>query len=393
MTTWDSRPALLAGLIGTGIGASLTPALHEREGAEQGLRHIYRLLDMERLGLGVEALPELLAAAERTGFAGVNITHPCKQAVIPLLHELSDGARALGAVNTVVLRDGKRIGHNTDLSGFAEGFKRGLPDAKRDRVVQMGAGGAGSAVAHALLGLGVGRLSVFDTDPARAETVAASLRAQFGEGRAVAGTDLPRRHGGGGRRGELHAGRHGEVPRPAAASGTAPPVALGGGDRLFPAGNGTAAHRAGARLRHAGRRRHGGVPGGRRLPPVHRAGAGRRADAAPLRARWWQRARRAERCRAVAAGRGALHRRPPSRRGDPPLGVLAANRGRRRSPPLEGRTPGGRHDPGLARRKHERRAPLPRPRPACRRPDQDDAVAQLRMVVPQATRQWQQRCS
>jgi shikimate dehydrogenase len=191
MTTWDSRPAMLAGLIGTGIGASLTPALHEREGAEQGLRHIYRLLDMERLGLSVEALPELLAAAERTGFAGVNITHPCKQAVIPLLHELSDGARALGAVNTVVLRDGKRVGHNTDLSGFAEGFKRGLPDAKRERVVQMGAGGAGSAVAHALLGLGVGRLLVFDTDPVRAETVAASLRAQFGEGRAVAGTDLP----------------------------------------------------------------------------------------------------------------------------------------------------------------------------------------------------------
>jgi shikimate dehydrogenase len=191
MTTWDSRPALLAGLIGTGIGASLTPALHEREGAEQGLRHVYRLLDMERLGLGVEALPDLLLAAERTGFAGVNVTHPCKQAVIPLLDELSDGARALGAVNTVVLKDGKRIGHNTDLSGFAEGFRRGLPDAKRDRVVQMGAGGAGSAVAHALLGLGVGELSVFDTDPARAEAVAAALRARFGEGRAVAGTDLP----------------------------------------------------------------------------------------------------------------------------------------------------------------------------------------------------------
>jgi shikimate dehydrogenase len=191
MTTWDSRPALLAGLIGTGIGASLTPALHEREGAEQGLRHVYRLLDMERLGLGVEALPDLLLAAERTGFAGVNVTHPCKQAVIPLLDELSDGVRVLGAVNTVVLKDGKRIGHNTDLSGFAEGFRRGLPDAKRDRVVQMGAGGAGSAVAHALLGLGVGELSVFDTDPARAEAVAAALRARFGEGRAVAGTDLP----------------------------------------------------------------------------------------------------------------------------------------------------------------------------------------------------------
>ena len=191
MTTWDSRPALLAGLIGTGIGASLTPALHEREGAEQGLRHVYRRLDMERLGLGVEALPELLTAAERTGFAGVNVTHPCKQAVIPLLHELSKDARALGAVNAVVLRDGRRIGHNTDMSGFAEGFKRGLPDARRERVVQMGAGGAGSAVAHALLGLGVGRLSVFDTDPSRAAGVAAALCALFGEGRALAGTDLP----------------------------------------------------------------------------------------------------------------------------------------------------------------------------------------------------------
>jgi shikimate dehydrogenase len=191
MTTWDSRPALLAGLIGTGIGASLTPALHEREGAEQGLRSIYRLLDLSRLGLGVEALPELLTAAERTGFAGLNITHPCKQAVIPLLHELSDDARALGAVNTVVLRDGKRIGHNTDWSGFAEGFRRGLPDAKRDWVVQIGAGGAGSAVAHAILTLGATRLSVFDTDQARAEAVADALCARFGEGRAVAGTDLP----------------------------------------------------------------------------------------------------------------------------------------------------------------------------------------------------------
>ena len=115
-------------------------------------------------------MPELLRAAEWAGFAGLNITHPCKQAVIPLLHELSDDARALGAVNTVVLRDGKRIGHNTDWWGFAEGVKRGLPDAKRDRVVQIGAGGAGSAVAHALLTLGTGAaVHLFDTDRSRAE--------------------------------------------------------------------------------------------------------------------------------------------------------------------------------------------------------------------------------
>jgi shikimate dehydrogenase len=186
----DTRPAFLAGLIGAGIQGSRTPAMHEREGAEQGLRYIYQLIDLQALNLGVAALPDLLLAAERMGFAGLNITHPCKQAVIPLLHDLSEDARTLNAVNTVVLRDRRRIGHNTDWWGFAESFRRNLPDVKRDRVVQLGAGGAGAAVAHAALTLGVGRLTIVDTEPARAEQVAASLAARAGAGRAVAGRDL-----------------------------------------------------------------------------------------------------------------------------------------------------------------------------------------------------------
>ena len=188
--TTASQPSLLAGLIGYGIQGSLTPAMHEQEGAAQGLRYVYRRIDLQALGLGAEALPELLTAAERTGFNGLNITFPCKQAVIPLLHELSDDAAALGAVNTVVLRDGRRIGHNTDASGFAEGFRRGLPDVALDRVVQVGAGGAGSAVAQAAVKLGVRHLTVIDTDPARAAQVAADVSARFGAGRATAGTDL-----------------------------------------------------------------------------------------------------------------------------------------------------------------------------------------------------------
>src|SRR4051812_30120752 len=135
----------LAGLIGFGIQGSLTPAMHEQEGAAQGMRYVYRKVDLQQLGLDVQALPELLTAAERLGFDGLNITFPCKQAVIPLLHELSDDAEALGAVNTVVLHGGRRVGHNTDGSGFAEGFRRGLPGAPLSRVVQVGAGGAGSA--------------------------------------------------------------------------------------------------------------------------------------------------------------------------------------------------------------------------------------------------------
>jgi shikimate dehydrogenase len=180
------RPSVLVGLVGTGIQASRTPSLHEREGAEQGLHYVYKLIDLEMLGLDAGALPEILTAAQRFGFAGLNITHPCKQAVIPLLDELSPDAAALGAVNTVVLTGGRRIGYNTDWWGFAESFRRELPDVRRDRVVQFGAGGAGAAVAHALLTLGTGEVVIIDTDEARARELAAALCARFGKGRATA---------------------------------------------------------------------------------------------------------------------------------------------------------------------------------------------------------------
>ncbi len=186
-----SRQSFLAGLIGSGIGASRTPPMHEREGDEQGLRYTYQNINLDRLGLGADALPDLLLAAERMGFAGLNITHPCKQAVVPLLDELSPDAQALGAVNTVVLRDGRRRGENTDWWGFAEAFRRNMADAPRDRVVQLGAGGAGAAVAHALLTLGVGRLVISDVDAGRAASLADSLCARFGGDRAAACTDLP----------------------------------------------------------------------------------------------------------------------------------------------------------------------------------------------------------
>jgi shikimate dehydrogenase len=185
--------AVLVGLIGAGISASRTPAMHEREGAAHGLAYIYKIIDLEALGLTADALPELLTAARRFGFAGLNITHPCKQAVIPLLDDLSPDARALGAVNTVVFgRDGRAVGHNTDWSGFAEAFGRNLSDVRRDRVVQFGAGGAGAAVAHALLTLGVDELSLVDTDRGRSERLAQDLCGRFGNGRARAADDVER---------------------------------------------------------------------------------------------------------------------------------------------------------------------------------------------------------
>ncbi|MEO3751151.1 shikimate dehydrogenase [Streptomyces sp. B6B3] len=179
-------PSYLVGLIGSGIGPSLSPALHEREADRQGVRYLYRLIDIATLGVPPERVGDLVRAARDVGYDGLNVTHPCKQAVLPHLDALAPQARALGAVNTIVFDDGAAVGHNTDVTGFGAAFARGLPDAPRDRVVLLGAGGAGAAVAHALLGLGAGRLTVVDALPARAAGLAAALNGHFGDGRAAA---------------------------------------------------------------------------------------------------------------------------------------------------------------------------------------------------------------
>jgi shikimate dehydrogenase len=180
----------LVGLIGSGIGASRSPALHEREGSELGLHVHYQLIDLTRTSLAGQALPELLRAAEMTGFAGVNVTHPCKQTVIPYLDELSAEARAIGAVNTVVFMEGRRIGHNTDWYGFSESFRRSLPGASLESVLLLGAGGAGSAVAHAALQLGVKHLTIFDQAQERAESLAVKLRSQSAHASVSVACDL-----------------------------------------------------------------------------------------------------------------------------------------------------------------------------------------------------------
>ncbi|MGX5186537.1 shikimate dehydrogenase [Streptomyces avermitilis] len=183
-----TQDSYLVGLIGSGIGPSLSPALHEREAGRQGLRYHYRLIDIDRLGVGPEAVGDLVRAARDLGFDGLNITHPCKQLVIGHLDALAPQAEALGAVNTVVFEDGRAVGHNTDVTGFAASFARGLPDARLERVVQLGAGGAGAAVAHALLTLGAGHVTVVDALPERAAALAVALNRHFGDGRAAAAT-------------------------------------------------------------------------------------------------------------------------------------------------------------------------------------------------------------
>jgi shikimate dehydrogenase len=174
------------GLIGSGIGTSLSPQLHEREAAELGLRYAYRALDIDVLGVGVG---ELLARARDEGYDGLNVTHPCKKVVLEHLDELDDDAAAIGAVNTVVIRDSHTCGHNTDVGGFAESVEHGLPGACMKEVVLVGAGGAGSAVAHALRRLGVEDLVIVDQEHERAAALARSVGGRVGEPEEVARAD------------------------------------------------------------------------------------------------------------------------------------------------------------------------------------------------------------
>ena len=121
----------------------------------------------------------LLDGVRRLGFAGVNVTFPYKEAVVPLLDEMSPGARAIGAVNTVVVRDGRLVGHNTDTTGFERAIGDLVAASNRGAVALIGAGGVGKAIAFALANLGVAELSIFDADRAKAEALASQLRGRL----------------------------------------------------------------------------------------------------------------------------------------------------------------------------------------------------------------------
>ena len=135
------EPSLLCGLIGAGIQGWLSRALQEEEAHHHGLRLHYQLIDLETAGRGVEVLATLIEAARMIGFAGLNVTYPCEQLVMPLLDELSEEAAVIGAVDTVVRRGDRLVGHNTDGAGWSWGFRRILPAADLSRVVLVGPAG------------------------------------------------------------------------------------------------------------------------------------------------------------------------------------------------------------------------------------------------------------
>jgi len=174
----------LTGLIGAPIAQSAAPAMHEQAADALGVRCHYQLIEVA--GADAAGLRALLDGVRRLGFAGVNVTFPYKEAVVPLLDEMSERARDIGAVNTVVVRDGRLIGHNTDTTGFERAIVDLVAASNRGAVALIGAGGVGKAIAFALASLGVAGISIFDADQAKAERLAMQLRNRL-QARVVAG--------------------------------------------------------------------------------------------------------------------------------------------------------------------------------------------------------------
>ena len=167
------------GLIGSGILESRSPSMHMSEAQAQGMYLDYHLFDLEEMGLSVDDLPQLLDEIENAGYVGLNITHPCKQRVIEHLDNNSKEVNDLGAVNTIIFGENGRTGHNTDWMGFYNNFIQEFSDVAINRVIQLGAGGAGSAVAYALARIGIKELNIFDIDATKSEQLARRLSRIF----------------------------------------------------------------------------------------------------------------------------------------------------------------------------------------------------------------------
>lgn len=172
------------GLIGDHIGTSLSPLIHQTEATAQGLEDFrYELIDLEGQQDAAPQLGAIIQEYVEAGFTGFNVTHPYKQHVIEHLDGLSEAARILGAVNNIIRTDAGWMGHNTDHSGFLGGLHATLPEeSPRDVAVLFGAGGAGAAVASALLDYGVADLYVIDPQPVQLKHLKEQLGATLKEG-------------------------------------------------------------------------------------------------------------------------------------------------------------------------------------------------------------------
>ncbi|MDH5671390.1 MAG: shikimate dehydrogenase [Myxococcales bacterium] len=171
------------GIFGWPVAHSRSPRMHNRAFAELGLDALY-----VPYAVPPERLPQALEAARALGVEGLNITLPHKEAIAELLDEVTPGARAIGAVNTVVLQGRRAVGHNTDATGLARSLVEAGVQLQGNRVTMIGAGGAARAAAVGLSEAGAARVYVAARRPDQAAALVAQLSA------ACPGSELA--HGG-----------------------------------------------------------------------------------------------------------------------------------------------------------------------------------------------------
>jgi shikimate dehydrogenase len=162
------------GLIGDNIALSQSPRLHRIAGEQCGRAVTYDRLVPRELG---KTFDEVFDDCARGGYHGINVTYPYKEIAARKVKIEDDLVRSIGAVNTVLFKDGGALGFNTDYSGFAAAYRRTRGDVPPGSTCLIGAGGVGRAIAFSLVALGVEDLRIADRDLAKAESLAVALKA------------------------------------------------------------------------------------------------------------------------------------------------------------------------------------------------------------------------
>ena len=173
----------LLAVIGAPIGHSLSPIIQNAALYAAGLDYVYAALPVR-----ADALSSAVRGLCNAGIAGFNVTIPFKTEIIPLLDALSEDARRIQAVNTVVIEDGRMVGHNTDVVGFLAGFaERGIALTGK-KAVLIGAGGAARAALWGLLRSGISSVVIGVRNASKGAALAADFAAD-GDVRAVSFDD------------------------------------------------------------------------------------------------------------------------------------------------------------------------------------------------------------
>lgn len=158
-------------LLGDPVGHSLSPVMQNAAFRACGFDWQYELLETPHAQLG-----ETVARLRKADCAGANVTVPHKEAVLEFIDDLSEQARKIGAVNTIVNRDGKLLGENTDVYGLVQALREASVELSGIRAVVLGAGGAARAATFALAENGASSITVMNRTEGRARKLASDLR-------------------------------------------------------------------------------------------------------------------------------------------------------------------------------------------------------------------------